>query len=115
MISIVAADEALTDEGPIIHLVHADGRERSVVLDDVSGIRPLLPTRLWKIDALGARYLPEKQLRSPIERFMQTYEIPLSAFDAALSKEDLAGIRGVVIRFTGMGSAYLDDIAFEPG
>jgi dienelactone hydrolase len=114
VLSIVAAADALADEGPIIHLVHADGRERSVVLDEVSGIRPLLPTRLWKLDALGARYLPEERLRSPIERFLQTYEIPLSAFDASLSEQDLSGISGLVIRFTGTGSAYLDDIAFEP-
>ncbi|HSI99462.1 MAG TPA: hypothetical protein VLA59_03650 [Patescibacteria group bacterium] len=115
VISIVAAADALVDEGPIIHLEHADGRERSLVLDDAIGIRPLLPTRLWKVEALGARYLPDEQLKSPIERFLQTYEIPLSAFEPALASADLAGIRGLVIRFTGSGSAYLDDIAFEPG
>ncbi|MGZ8563843.1 MAG: alpha/beta hydrolase family protein, partial [Candidatus Limnocylindria bacterium] len=115
VISLAPADEALADEGLTIHLMHADGHERSLVLADAVGIRPLLPTRLWKVDALGARYLPGEQLRSPIERFLQTYQIPLSAFDPALSEEDLPGIRGLAIRFTGTGSAYLDEIAFEPG
>lgn len=115
VLSMVPGAEPLEEEGPIINLVLADGRERSVVLDEALGIRPLLPTRLWKVDALGARYLPGEQLRSPVERFLQTYRIPLDAFDPALTREDLASLHSIVIRFTGFGSVYLDDVAFEPG
>ncbi|HSK93455.1 MAG TPA: hypothetical protein VLA76_05290 [Candidatus Angelobacter sp.] len=113
-LSFVAATDVPVDGGPIIHLVHADGRERSVVLDEAIGLRPLLPSRLWKVEALGARYLPDEQLRSPVERVLQTYEIPLLAF-GTLSDDEVAGINAIVIRFTGFGSAYLDDVAFEPG
>lgn len=115
VLSLVSAGEPLGNAGPVIHLVLPDGRDRSVALDETLGVRPLLPTRLWKVEALGARYLPDEQLRSPVERFLQTYQVPLAAFDAALTADDLAGVQSIQVRFTGSGSAYLDDIGFEPG
>ena len=78
--------------------------------------RPLFSTRRWKFDALGDRYLPSEKLTSPVERFLQTYEIPLSAFTRPMPRPDggPAGLDLVTIRFEGSGTAYLDDIAFEP-
>lgn len=68
------------------------------------------------VDGLGDRYLPDERLATPVERFLQTYEINLSAFAVPVPRPGAgpSGLESVTIRFEGSGSAYLDDLGFEP-
>jgi hypothetical protein len=64
VVSLTSADERAT-ESPQVVLTDRDGRSASVALGP---LRPLLPTRLWKLDALGARYVPQEGIDWPAER-----------------------------------------------
>jgi hypothetical protein len=109
--SLVAAVPGQTLD-PTIELQTADGRTFTTTLSETAPARPLLSTRLWKVDALGARYLPGELLEVPYERVAQTYALPLSAF--GISENDIETVRSITLRFDGQGDAYLDDLAFEP-
>ncbi|HEX2765698.1 MAG TPA: hypothetical protein VHR55_03545 [Candidatus Limnocylindria bacterium] len=112
VLSLAVADERPVD--PVVDLELTDGRHVAAALADVTGIRPRLPTQLWKIEALGARYLPEERLAWPAERFLQTYAIPLTAFGLPENGAEI-GLARITVRVDGYGDAYLDDIGFEPG
>ncbi len=94
-----------------IELRMTDGRTAVVRLADVAPVRPLLPAQLWKIDGLGARYLPGEAHASPVDRLLQTYRVPLAAFGPGSFPP--SSIASIGFRFGGAGEAYLDDIAFE--
>jgi hypothetical protein len=81
----------------------------------VSASRPLLPTRLWKIDGAGDRYLPSERQVLGAERFAQTHAFPLAALLAGSPEADIDALRAVRFRFDTAGSVLLDDIGFEPG
>jgi predicted dienelactone hydrolase len=99
---------------PIVELETASGVTASARLSDLSPARPLLPTRLWKIDGIGERYLPTEHQILAAERFMQTHEIPLDALLAGSREVDPSTITRVRLRFDTPGSALIDDIGFEP-
>jgi len=100
---------------PLIVLRDAAGTAAELRLADVSPMRPLLPTRLWKLDVLGDRYMPAEKIAWPAERFLQTHAIDLARFIDAAPDLDLGTLVSVSIEFDGRGSVYLDDIGFEPG
>jgi len=114
VLSIAAGDEGVVPD-PWVELRTADGGSATVQLDDLVPLRPPLPTRLWKLDWLGDRYLPTERLHWPAEHFLQTYAVPLSAFVEVTPDLDLERLEEVVIHVAGSGSMYLDDVAFEPG
>jgi predicted dienelactone hydrolase len=98
----------------ILEVESASGGTASVRLSDLSPARPLLPSRLWKIDGIGDRYLPTERQILGAERFMQTHEIRLDALLTAIPDGDLTTLRHVRLRFDRPGSVLVDDIAFEP-
>jgi hypothetical protein len=83
-------------------------------LSSVAATRPPLPVRLWKLDFLGDRYMPEERLAWPVERFPQTYAIELARFVDSVPGFALALVERITLRFDGTGSVYLDDLGFEP-
>jgi hypothetical protein len=99
---------------PVIELRSADGRQVSIRLGSVAPGRPQLPARIRKWDALADRYEPTEKRTLPAERFMQTYDVPLAAFDAGATGFDLSSLAEVTFRFDAPGAVYLDDIGFEP-
>ncbi len=99
---------------PIIELRSGDGQAAAVRLNDVSPERPMLSTRLWKLDGLGDRYLPGERQVIGAERFLQTHDLPLALFASVSPGLDLADLRTVSVRFDGEGSTFLDDVGFEP-
>jgi hypothetical protein len=112
--AMVATLDGSAPVDPIVELRSADGLRAAVRLGDVAPVRPLLPTRLWKIDGLGDRYLPAEKHVLPAERFLQTYEIELSAFEEATPGFDPTRLVSLSIGFGGAGAVFLDDVAFEP-
>lgn len=100
-----------------MELGYQSGATVAVRLSEVAPLRPLFGTRLWKVDGLGDRYAPTERAVIPVERFLQTYEIPLAAFAVPVPRPGglPAGLERVTIRFSGAGSAFLDDLGFEPG
>jgi hypothetical protein len=98
---------------PLIELELADGRVSSVRMSAVSASRPLLPARLWKIDGIGERYLPEERQLLGAERFLQTHALPLGALLADVPRANPADLRAVRFRFDAPGSVLLDDVGFE--
>jgi predicted dienelactone hydrolase len=110
-----AADDS-TPVDAVIELLTVDGRAAAARLADVAPGRPSLPTKLWKIDGFGDRYLPTERQVLPAERFFQTYAIDLAAFEPEDDGPglDLAKLASITFRFDGAGALYLDDIGFEP-
>jgi Chlorophyllase enzyme len=100
---------------PLIELEFRGGLTTSVRMSAVSASRPLLPTRLWKIDGAGDRYLPSERQVLGAERFAQTHALPLAALLAGSPETDVDALRAVRFRFDTAGSVLLDDIGFEPG
>jgi hypothetical protein len=98
---------------PLIELELADGRVSSVRMSALSASRPLLPTRLWKIDGIGERYLPEERQILGAERFLQTHALPLGALLAVVPGANPSDVRAIRFRFDAPGSVLLDDIGFE--
>jgi dienelactone hydrolase len=116
LVFAAAASDDATPVDTVIELRTLDGQVASVRLADVAPGRPSLPTKLWKIDGLGDRYLPSERQPLPAERFLQTYAIDLAAFrtrDGGPSL-DPARLASITFRFEGSGALYLDDIGFEP-
>jgi dienelactone hydrolase len=111
-ISLGTPGERVPD--PIVVLRDASGHESAQRLSDVSPPRPVIPVSLWKIDHLGERYLPAEALRWPAERFLQTHAIPLESFAAVDPELDRSRLAAVILRFTEAGTAFLDDVGFEP-
>jgi hypothetical protein len=99
---------------PIVEVESEDGSTASVRLSDLSPARPLLPSRLWKIDGIGDRYLPTERQILGAERFMQTHEIRLDELLTAVRDADPTALRRVRLRFDRPGSVLVDDIGFEP-
>jgi hypothetical protein len=109
----LAAESAPPD--PVLVLTDTNGTTAAVRLSEVGPMRPLLPTRLWKLDGLGDRYMPSEKIAWPAERVLQTHAVELARFVDAAAGLDLGSLTEVRVRFDGAGSVYLDDIGFEPG
>jgi hypothetical protein len=99
---------------PLIELEFEDGATLGTRLSALSPSRPLLPTRIWKIDGIGDRYLPSERRVLSAERFLQTHELPLDALLGGAQHVDAAAIRAIRFRFDEPRSVLLDDVGFEP-
>jgi hypothetical protein len=111
--AMVASRDGDGHPDPRIRLVDSGDRSAEVRLSDVAPARPLMPTRMWKLDGLADRYLPGDSPETPTERFLVTYEIPLANFAAAADGFDPTRIRAIGFEFDGTGAVFLDDVAFE--
>jgi hypothetical protein len=112
VLSLASPDERPIP-APTLALHFGDAEPGVVPLASVSPMRPPLPTRLWKHQALGDRYAPTERIDWPAERFGQTYAVDLSDF-ASPDGVNISDLVAVEISFAGEGAAFLDDLAFEP-
>jgi dienelactone hydrolase len=112
VLSLASPDERPIP-APTLALHFGDAEPGVVPLASVSPMRPPLPTRLWKHQALGDRYAPTERIDWPAERFGQTYAVDLSDF-ASPDGVNMSDLVAVEISFAGEGAAFLDDLAFEP-
>ena len=113
-LSLVSADETSRPVDVRVELVLHNGQIARLSLDDIAPVYPPLPAKLLKGDWLGP--LPGYQitLKSPIERVLQTYTAPLTAFegvDDATGIEDVQLVRVLVGGASG-GAIYLDALGF---
>ena len=99
---------------PLVVIRDVTGTEAAVRLGDISPPRPVIPVSLWKLDRLGERYLPTEELRWSAERFMQTHTIALDTFREANRAIDVSRLATVMLRFAEPGTAFVDDLGFEP-
>lgn len=106
-----AGDEPLPQE-LLVELETAVGTKVRLPLSQFGAIQPPLPAHILKADWIKPMLGFDKiNVQTPYERVLQTYSLPLSAFQAAnpaFQPGQLAAIRFV---FNGQaaGSLYLDD------
>ena len=112
-----ALTTALDEPTPInvtIELETADGQIARLPLSQFGPVYPPLPAQLVKADWLAPLPGYKITLETPFERVLQTYTLPLSAFQEANPDFDAAAIQ--VIRFffvgTEAGAVYLDQVGF---
>ncbi len=117
-IRFALADGTRTDEGPtpplriVVEAIAADGSTVALPLDEVGALPPPLPVRLAKHEALFATSGIDIHLASPVERVLQTYEIPFGAFEAIdpdLSASEVVGFRLRIDR-VHPGSIWIGDV-----
>jgi hypothetical protein len=113
------ADGTPTDAGPALPLavtIEASDRDGTTVripMATFGALPPPLPVQLAKHDGLMAMSGIDLTLRSPAERVLQTYAIPLRAFEAAdpaFVATDLTSFR---LRFdrAAAGAVWIADVA----
>lgn len=114
--SLAPAGSAGATVDATIELRYRSGAATTVALADVAPVRPLFAATVWKADVLGDRYVPSEKVRTRVERFLQTYAIPLAAFAAPVARPGGGpdGLVSVAIHFAGEGAAFIDDLGFEP-
>ena len=113
--SSASPSAAAVNADPTISLCDARGECAAARLSSIAPPRPALPVQLWKIAGLGDRYAPTERHAWPAEHFLQTYAVPLRKFTAITPALDLSQLASIGFSFDGSGSAYLDDVGFEPG
>ena len=99
-----------------VEVADHDGTIVALPLAAVGSLPPPLRVQLAKIDAIEATSTVDLSLRSPVERVLQTYAIPLSMFtelDAAFSASHLDTVRLRIGR-TGAGAVWIADIGIVP-
>ncbi len=100
-----------------IELVDADGSVAVQPVNRFGVLPPVMPARLEKSkqisQLLGYDFFPK--VKTPYERVLQSFEIPLSAFTAANPDFDPTRLATIRFRFNDEqpGKAYLDDIGFR--
>jgi hypothetical protein len=103
----------ITDASPIdpqVVLTTTDGVAVGLPLSTWGLLPPPLPTQLGKLAELSAMPYMRLSLPIPVERVLQTYDIPLAAFAAADASFDPAALDSVELRFdrgAGDGSVYI--------
>jgi hypothetical protein len=100
-----------------VEVVDGDGTTVAMSLDAFGALPPPLPVHLAKHDLLQATTTIDISLRSPVERVLQTYAIPLAAFaavDPAFSVETLDAIRLRIDRWTA-GALWIADLSLGDG
>ena len=111
-----ASDEA----GPIqvtIELETADHQISRLSLDQFASIYPPLPAQLVKANWLAPLPGYKINLETPFERILQTYTLPLAAFQQTNPAFQPAEIRAIRFFFDGTeaGALYLDQLGFVQG
>ncbi|MBK9054666.1 MAG: hypothetical protein IPL78_28290 [Chloroflexi bacterium] len=112
-----ALTTALDEPTPInvtIELETADGQIARLPLSQFGPVYPPLPAQLVKADWLAPLPGYKITLETPFERVLQTYTLPLSAFQEANPDFDAAAIQVIRFFFTGTeaGAVYLDQVGF---
>jgi hypothetical protein len=112
------ADGTRTDEGPtpplriVVEAIAADGSAVALPLDEVGALPPPLQVQLAKHDALFATSGIDIHVESPVERVLQTYEIPIGSFEAIdpdLSASEVIGFRLRIDR-AHPGAIWIGDV-----
>jgi dienelactone hydrolase len=99
-----------------IEVVDVDGTAVALPLDGVGRLPPPLPVRLVKDERLVVTTTIDLSLRSPVERVLQTYAIPLAMFEAAdpaFSSADLETVRLRIGR-SEPGALWIADAGLRP-
>ncbi len=99
-----------------IELESSDSTSLRLPLSQFGAIHPALPARILKAEWVKPILGFDKiQIQTPVEVVLQTYTLPLAAFqavDPAFQPQRLTGIRFIFEGQQG-GELYLDDIGFE--
>jgi len=112
-----ALTTALDEPTPInvtIELETADGQIARLPLSEFGPVYPPLPAQLVKADWLAPLPGYKITLETPFERILQTYTLPLSAFQKANPNFNAAAIQVIRFFFDGIqaGAVYLDQVGF---
>lgn len=112
-----ALTTALDDATPInimLELETSNGTITRLPLSQFGPVYPPLPAQLVKADWLAPLPGYKITLDTPFERILQTYTLPLSAFQKANPDFNAAAIRVIRFVFDGKeaGAAYLDQVGF---
>ncbi len=109
-----ALDEA-TPLSLTVELETADGVRVALPLSQFGAVHPPLPVQVVKSDTLTriigiTGYVPLR-----FERVLQTYDLPLAAFQQAEPRFDPARLSAICFHFDGhvAGAVYLDEIGFR--
>lgn len=100
-----------------VEAVDGDGTTVTMPLEAFGALPPPLPVRFAKHDLLQATTTIDISLRTPVERVLQTYAIPLAAFaaiDPAFSAESLDAVRLRIGR-TAAGALWISDVSLGLG
>jgi dienelactone hydrolase len=91
-----------------IEVVDGNGNSASLPLSSDSFLQPMLDVNVYKTSLMNSQPLAEP--------FLQTFELPLAAFQSenlAFDPANLAVVR-FVFNLTPAGAVYLDDLGFRP-
>jgi hypothetical protein len=100
-----------------VELVDAQGEVAAQPANRFGIVPPPLPARLEKSNrvskALGSEFFPK--LTTPYERMLQSFEIPLAAFEAANPEFDAQQTQVIRFRFNDEvgGKMYVDEVGFR--
>lgn len=108
-----ALDEA-TPINVTVELETADGQVARLPLSQAGPVYPPLPAQLVKARWLSPMPSYKITLETPYERVLQTYTLPLAAFQAADPAWQPAAVQTIRFRFDGAaaGAVYLDQVGF---
>ena len=109
-----ALDEP-TPLGVTVEVATADGVQVALPLDQFGAVHPPLRLQTAKSDRLAQVIGMTGYLPTPFERVLQTYDLPLAAFQQADPRFDPARLAAVRFRFDGRagGAVYLDQVGFR--
>jgi dienelactone hydrolase len=96
-----------------VEALDLDGTVVALPLAEVGALPPPLPARLAKDPLVMATTSIDISLRSPVERVLQTYAIPLAMFEEAGPAFDASHLAGFRLRFDRerAGVAWIADVA----
>jgi len=98
-----------------VEVEDVDGVRAVLPIDLTTALRPPLPARVAKLPAVAARYGVAADFAWPAEQLLQTYELPLAAFQAQQSALDLDRLVAVTLRpATGdPATVHVGEVAFR--
>lgn len=115
--ALTSALEAATPIQAVIELEAANGQTAALPLSQFGPIYPPLPAYLTKAAWLNS--IPDYKITvaTPYERVLQTYTLPLTAFQQANPAWQPDQIQAIRFRFDGIaaGAVYLDQVGFVAG
>lgn len=112
--ALASAQDVATDIDVRLELTLANGRIARLSLDDYAAIFPPLPAKLVKADWLAPLPGYKINVTSPYERVLQSYVLPLAAFQVDGTPFQAAEVRSVqlLLESTQGGAVYLDRLGF---
>jgi hypothetical protein len=114
--ALADAGEGRTPPVVSVALATTDGVTVTLPLAQFAAVPPPLPTQQVKSLWLAQRYHLDWTPVAPVERILQTFDVPLSAFAAADPAFCVDHLTRVALQFGGgPGAVYLDQIGFRRG